>query len=237
MSERVMSGLSSGVLLVLLLCCGCGEAVMDEEPFDDGRQGLWWMEREVQEALPIHASGVVRFSPGEGAGFGKAEMPEVVLGAPYGGSDRQGSLDVVSLGVGGELVLDFGEGVLLDGPGVDLLVFENAFTYGNDMVFAELAQVAVSLDGEQWFEFACDVESWEGCAGRTPTMEDASAVLLEAWQPGLAEMVGGDGFDLSEVGLEAARYVRVRDVSMGRPVAPSAGADVDAITGLYGVRP
>lgn len=227
--------------MAFALLCGCGEVLEDPEEetgLSGGAQGLWWMERDVQASRPLHGANVVRFDPGEGAGFGKSDMPGVVLGEPRGGGERQGSLDVVSLGVGGEIVLDFGQGVLRDGPGVDLIVFENAFVYGAGAIFSEPAQVAVSLDGEQWFSFACDVESGEGCAGQTPTMEDASMLLgLDVWEPELAAMVGGDGFDLAQVGLDAVRYVKVTDVSSGSAIAPSAGFDLDAVTALYGVLP
>ena len=45
---------------------------------------------------------VVSFTPGECAGFGLPAMPDVVKGPPVGAGALAGSLDVVSLGIGGE---------------------------------------------------------------------------------------------------------------------------------------
>ena len=47
------------------------------------------------------ADRVVSFDPGEFAGFGQDDMPDIALGAPEGGG-AIGSLDVVSLGREGE---------------------------------------------------------------------------------------------------------------------------------------
>ena len=42
------------------------------------------------------------------------------------------------------------------------------------------------------------------------------------------ESSGGDFFDLAELGLTSARYVRIRDLS-GEGAAPSVGFDLDAV--------
>ncbi len=98
--------------------------------------------------LPLDrfATRVVSFTPGECAGFGVPAMPDVVLGPPVGAGDRQGGLDVVSLGQGGSIVLAFEPGVVRDAPGPDFVVFENAFFAGGDpsRPFAEPAELAVS---------------------------------------------------------------------------------------------
>ena len=197
---------------------GCGEAT---EPLD---QPPWW------EGLP-YASEVVSFVPGEGAGFGENAMPDVVLGPPEGKGERAASLDVLSLGAGGLIVLGFGDQMIVDGPGPDFVVFENAFYADGDpeQVFAELAEVSVSEDGETWVSFACDftpddAPPYTGCAGWTPTLEyDA----LE--HPTLSlEVTGGDAFDLAEVGVSQARYVRIRDL-WGVGATPSQGFDLDAV--------
>lgn len=185
-----------------------------------------------------YASEVVRFTPGASAGFGAERMPGVVLGPPQGKGTGAGSLDVVSLGVGGEVVLGTGELEIIDGPGPDLVVFENAF-WANDMpqtVFAELGEVSVSTDAVSWRTFACapildERFEWPGCAGWTPAFayDPFESVPLD---PAVS---GGDAFDLADVGLESARYVRVRDLSAAG-VPPTAGFDLDAI-GLVHARP
>jgi hypothetical protein len=139
---------------------------------------------------------------------------------------------VLSLGRGGQIVLDLAPRQVVDGPGADLVVFENPFWIGGDrtMVWAELGEVAVSEDGEVWHTFPCDPVpaspgQWPGCAGWTPT--DRSAGTAE---PGA---LGGDRFDLAELGVARARYVRIRDVSDTPVEAPSAGFDLDAVGLLH----
>ena len=147
---------------------------------------------------------------------------------------RAGSTDVVSLGEGGEIVLGFGDRVVVDGPGPDLVIFENAFWAGGDsaQTFAELGSVAVSSDGEVWHAFPCDparVEGYDaGCAGWRPRQmfEACSSSPLDP------EVSGGDPFDLSELGVDEIRFVRVRDRG-GAGMAPSAGFDLDAVGAVH----
>ena len=119
-----------------------------------------------------YAREIVSFEPGEGAGFGEDDLPDVVLGPPDGRGELSGSLDVLSLGKGGSIVLGFGELGIADGEGPDFVVFENAFWPGGDptLVFAEPGEVSVSEDGTEWHTFPCDAEGdgmgrFEGCAG------------------------------------------------------------------------
>lgn len=185
-----------------------------------------------------YAAEVVSFEPGEGAGYGQARLPDVVLGPPDGKGTHAGSLDVLSLGVGGHVVLGTGAVELFDGPGPDLVVFENAF-WANGVrqdVFAELGEVSVSTDAVSWHTFACDPtrlgrHEWPGCAGWSPALAYDPFALVPL-DPVLS---GGDAFDLADVGLSSARYVRVRDVATDG-VAPSAGFDLDAV-GLVHTRP
>ena len=59
--------------------------------------------------------------------------------------------EVVSMGDGGVITLGF-DGLLYDGPGPDLVVFENGFPAANG-AFLELGFVEVSSDGEHFFRF------------------------------------------------------------------------------------
>ncbi len=180
-----------------------------------------------------YADEVVAYRPGLGAGFGQEEMPEVVLGPPAPGPPSAGSLDVVSLGADGEIVMGFGGRSIVDGPGADLIVFENPFWVGGDpdRPFAELGAVAVSADGQIWQEFPCDPQregSFDpGCAGWRPRLEfeACDAVPLDP------TVCGGDPFDLADVGLAEVRFVRIRDLAGGSP--PSAGFDLDAVGGVH----
>jgi hypothetical protein len=183
-------------------------------------------------ATPLpYASEVVRFDPGAEAGFGEAKLPGVVLGPPKGPGLEAGSLDVLSLGKGGSIELGFEGDAIADVAGPDFVVFENAFWPSGDAsaVFAEPGAVSVSEDGETWLEFPCDAEGdgagrFEGCAGWSPTLAyDASrSVPLDP------SLTGGDAFDLADVGISRALFVRVVDRSNAGE-EPTAGFDLDAV--------
>ncbi len=182
------------------------------------------------------ASEVVFFDPGEGAGFGQDALPDVVLGAPQSPGSGAGSLDVLALGDGGEVVVGFGAVTIVDREGPDFVVFENPFLVNADAThpFAEPGEVSVSADGEEWTSFPCDPVgdgdgSYPGCAGWR-TVEPFDVDDVETLDPSL---VGGDPFDLADIGVARARYVRIVDVS-GAGWAPSVGFDLDALGVIHG---
>ena len=145
-------------------------------------------------------------SYGPGQAFGRSAMPEVVLGPPRGSGCCAGSLDVVSLGNGGEIVLTFANNAIVDGPGPDFVVFENPFV-ANGSTFAELGTVSVSADGKSWQSFPCSSTEppFGSCAGHGPVYLDD---VEGAFSP---EQAGGDAFDLADLGVTTARYVRIVD--------------------------
>ena len=201
---------------------------------DDSTEGDTAPPLESCEPTIGYASEVLDFVPGPEAGFGQANMPGVVLGPPTFGPPTGSSLDVVSLGISGEVVLGFGDQRIIDGPGPDLVVWENPFWISGDPAnpFAELGEVAVSEDGETWVTFPCDPSREEGfdpgCAGWRPRLEFDPC---EVEATGI-EVLGGDPFDLADLGLESARFVRIRDLSSDGS-APSAGFDLDAVGGVH----
>lgn len=222
------------LLLTVLGLWGCS----DESTVDDVEEmsvDMADMSSDMEEMpsydhLP-YARQVVSFSPGVGAGYHAHKMPGVVLGPPVGKGNNAGSLDVVSLGMGGEIVLGFGDWEIVDGPGVDFVVFENPFWANGDpkSVFEELGEVSVSEDGQTWHTFDCDPSpnddhEWPGCAGWRPTQR-FDPLLVD---PLVAMTVGGDGFDLETLGLEQVRFVRIRDLAT-EAIAPTAGFDLDAV--------
>lgn len=210
-------------LVCLFLACGpLNPATVDSgvEVSEDAGAGL---------ALNPWADRVVRFAPGPGAGFGQDIFPDVVLGAPTGGGEHQGSLDVLALGKSGVIELEMTDVAVIDGPGVDLLVFENGFSG-----YFENAVVAVSEDGIDWKEFPCAADAGvkTGCAGLNPVFANP-AQGISATDPHVS---GGDGFDLVDVGLSRARFVRVTDTGTNRFYGPPGGGfDLDAIAVVNGL--
>lgn len=210
-----------GVFGVALSLSGCGGEESEAPAADVGC---------AENAPPTSsASCISSFTPGEGAGFGMDVFPGVVFGEPRGGGELSGGLDVLSLGKGGEITIGFGGNSIIDGAGPDFIVFENAFYIGGDpaKVFKELGAVSVSQDGEVFVPFPCNnaAHPFEGCAGwRAVIASPASGV--SAYDP---DVSGGDPFDLADVGLGSARFVRIHDVSNSGG-APNAGFDLDAVT-------
>jgi len=185
---------------------------------------------------------VVSFEPGSSAGFGAEELPGIVLGPPRGLGPLEGSTDAVALGNGGSITVAFRDNAACDGPGPDLLIFENAFYAGEvgGLLFAEVGIVAVSADGEQFFEFPYDAESFAGLAG-THTVLSNPDNGIDPTDPALA---GGDPFDLAALGLARVSFVRIRDpgpaiADPGNRVPPgnSAGFDLDAIAAIHSCDP
>lgn len=179
------------------------------------------------------ADRVVSFTPGAYAGYGQNLLPGVVLGPPQGQGPTEGSLDVLSLGRQGSIVLEFTDIVAVDGPGVDLLVFENPFVKPDGTTFAETGVVAVSEDGITWREFPCSARNrpnYPGCAG-VKTVYSNPDNGISPTDPAVA---GGDGFDLAAVGLSRASFIRIRDSGANGYSNNSGGFDLDAVSIVNG---
>lgn len=209
--DRTLSSVVATWVLVLT-STGClgeelGGAVAAGGGGADGasRGGVGPGEGKCSTADPF-VQRVRAVSYGPGQDWGRDAMPEIVLGPPRGGGCCQGSTDVVSLGNGGSIELGFGGQWIVDGDGVDLVVFENAFE-GPAGVFAELGTVEVSADGSNWDAFPCDATAapYGSCAGWHPVYLDGPEAELDA------DTAGGDGFDLADIGVPEARYVRITD--------------------------
>jgi hypothetical protein len=169
------------------------------------------------------------FGPGQNTG--QAVFPDPVLGAPRGGGCCKGSLDVVSLGNGGSVTLELGARIV-DEAGPDFIVFENAFFAGGDesQPFAELATVEVSENGETWTEFPCTAAAapYGTCAGWHPVYANVDENDIDPLDPSVA---GGDAFDLADIGVDSARYVRITDrVDL---VGMNGVFDLDAVAAVH----
>jgi hypothetical protein len=185
--------------LAVVFAVGCGG-----EPEPVGRFGFGFDEPlSCRGTGPIFATHVLEVAYGPGQDFGRAAMPDIALGPPRGAGCCAGSTDVVSLGNGGTIVVGFADNGIVDGPGDDFVIFENPFEFGGAL-FAELATVEVSEDGESWHAFSCDAVEppYGSCAGHHPVFLDGEGDLADA---------GGDRFDLADLGLDQARFLRVTD--------------------------
>jgi hypothetical protein len=174
---------------------------------------------------------IVSVNYGQYAGYGQDQLPEIVLGPPHGAGDSAGSTHVLSLGDGGSITLAFTDNTVIDEPGVDFIVFENAFFSGGDPtnLFCEPAFVEVSQDGIEYRRFSNNYDpegtppnnpaNWSGFAGLKPVLSNPENEI----DPTDPETAGGDSFDLTQVGFEWIRYIRLLDT--GEP--PDAETDDD----------
>ncbi|MEI7635532.1 MAG: cell surface protein [bacterium] len=210
---------------------------------------------------------VAEFHPGPDAGFGQDYFPANVLGPPRGNADpakpNQSPADLLSLGSGGWIVLEFTNNEIVDGQGADFTVFENPFQPIGmpDLCFSETAIVSVSDDGTSWTTFPFDFADpgppdsnllqkhlYNGFAGLT-AVYSSPANGISPFDPAVS---GGDSFDLAKAGLSAVRFVRIQDTGttdispmlapsgaivndFGNVITapPTAGFDLDAVAAIH----
>ena len=218
----------------------------------------------AESFLSFYATEVIDYAPGRGnEGF---PDPGLALGGPRGAGGQDSGTHVVTLGLQGSLTLGFadpgGRGrIIADGPGADLIVFENPFVDGRTgLVFGELVRVRVSSDALHFAEFPtwCGEtfsipptgpdgtifpELYSGFAGVNPVRVNVTssgpAGQRDPFDPAQA---GGDAFDLADLadvpevlgGLvdpNAIRYVRLVDVRGDGAEADSDGNAIYDPTG------
>ncbi|TMA52074.1 MAG: hypothetical protein E6J75_17455 [Deltaproteobacteria bacterium] len=173
-------------------------------------------------------------------------------------------MDTLSLGLGGWIVLGFTDNVIVDGPGADFTVFENAFLPRSAAAgvlvtgtpFAEPGTVSVSADGVHFVAFPCRTDEapyYPGCAGVYPVFANARdpnapSPLVPTTVP-IADLVGlpidgftpppgsgGDSFDLAEVGLSAVRFVRIDAGPIKADLGGGlSGFDLDAVAAVHSI--
>ena len=126
--------------------------------------------------------------------------------------------------------------------GPDLTVFEDPFHAGSadGPIFAEYGIVAVSQDGVTFVTFPYDPVTHLGLAGQNPVLSSPDNGI-DPLDPSVS---GGDQFDLADVGLTWAKYVRITDPGAtiddpGNHVPPGiqAGFDLDALAALHACDP
>lgn len=168
-------------------------------------------------------------------------FPENIYGVPSISASRNipanALTDIEAIGIGGEIVVGFKGKVLINGPGTDFIIFENAFVNPvNKGIFAEPGIVSVSQDGINFKEFPFDAETLLGLAGLEPVYGDKD--------PFNPEVSGGDKFDLSLLDLDYIRYIKIKDTSEIIKYLPQGhkyknpdflltGFDLDAVVALH----
>ena len=204
------------------------------------------------------ADGVSEVIVGEDGGWYQDGLlfPDVLLNLPRGGGTYAQSTDVFSLGANGSVTLEFSDNIIVDGPGVDFIVFENAFQNSPAQLFREAGYVEASQDGNTFYRFAVtgpdgqevsaahllatptfDSSQISGLAGITPVFTHPSNSI----DPQSPE-AGGNGFDLAAIGLEEVRFIRVvdagetiNDEGNHFPIRGQGkqGVDLDTIIGVH----
>ncbi len=186
--------------------------------------------------------------------------PALAVNGARGAGSFAGGVDVYALGANDDdatLVVRWSGRRLVDGPGTDLVVFENAFDVAPGVRFMDPAVVEVSADGTHFVAFAHSYEAaeasewsadpsvWVGFAGVTPVLLHESDLVVDPFDPIVA---GGDGFDLADLDPVAAAEVlalgvlSVRITSALAAVNPETGqfyphdpvangSDIDAVYG------
>jgi hypothetical protein len=210
-----------------------GQDVGSNDGAIDGEAGI------CRGTGPRFVTRVVDHQFGPGQNTGQAEFPAPILGPPRGASAPgvcQGSVHVVSLGNGGYVVLAFDGNAIVDEPGPDFIVFENPFHVGCNPAepFAELGTVAVSENGVTWVEFPCTASAppYGACSGWHPVYANPDTNQIDPTDPAVA---GGDAYDLSEIGVGIARYVKITDRV---DLTGSAGVyDLDAVAIVHPLCP
>lgn len=157
-----------------------------------------------------------------------------VLGPPkaYDSQGLGGSVDVLNIGVGGSVIVEFKDNVIFDGEGADFIVFENSFYIGGsfDRVFLEPAYVFVSSDGDNFTSFPVNYiaqnpplltgddnpDHYIGFAGIRPVFSNPENGI----NPLDPSVSGGDPFDLAHIREDAAargidlqniRFIKIQD--------------------------
>lgn len=161
----------------------------------------------ASEPLGHYADEIVEAPGATGVSYGD---PDRAVNGVRGAGTHAGSLDVYSLDdrERTHLVLAFSDRTIVNGPGADLVVFENGFLEtARDASFMDPVIVEVSPDGVRWLAFPHDYvaedetvyephpEAWEGFAGVTPVVVNVDRNPIDPFSP----MAGGDAFDLDEL--------------------------------------
>ncbi len=204
------------IVLLLLGSSGC-ERSSSNSPLTQRDPNPWG-----DEVVSIHY--------GTNAGFGQPYFPGNILGGPDTSaswfSPAYDPQQLLTLGRGGEIVLAFRDGGIYDSSGADFTVFSNPFeVHASGEFYRKCGIVSVSEDGLHWHEFPFDTTTFRGLCGATPTNGSANPL-----DPAVS---GGDSFDLSDIGLNHAVFVKITDAADRVPDSGDS-FNLDAVVAIHG---
>lgn len=193
----------------------------------------------AKDVVPASRADVVLRAPA--ANEGPYGDPALATNGVRGGGATSGSLDVYRLGAApnGLIELAWSAGVVCDGDGYDLIVFENPFQIAGGGLFIDPALVEVSPDGVDWVAFPVaytgppdiasdDPADWVGFAGLSPVFLHEDNTLINPLDHAAA---GGDAFDLADLPGDDPVTLRVQQECVAAVRITSAHGAIDAMTG------
>ncbi|GAB4292004.1 MAG: hypothetical protein Kow0090_05750 [Myxococcota bacterium] len=247
------------LLLTTFIACGeGGDLGSVKKSRDEGDAG------SDDGGAPARADVVVSAPGDKGSGLYDANK---AINGVRGGGRYKGSADTFSLGyeAGSDnyIILRFSGRRVVNGEGVDFVVFENPFVSAKneEEFFMDLTIVYLSRDGENWVAFphnyingdesvySANPAMWRGFAGVQPVYYHEEENRVDPFD---FDSAGGDRFDLDELpsdGGEAEAIKRKGFVYMKLVSAPSQvnpdtgenyvrdaisnGADIDGVYARY----
>jgi hypothetical protein len=167
--------------------------------------------------IPSETADTVTYAPGDtGSEFG--DKVKAINGV-RGGGKSAGSLDVFSLastGANASMILEWAGKRVINGEGIDFIVYENPFQTGSDsnIVFFEPIIVEVGIDKTNFCGFAPSYTNsnqtiysknpnhWNRFAGIKPVFYNIETNPLTDDDLFNVSKTGGDAFDLSDLSAD-----------------------------------
>ncbi len=199
-----------------------------------------------------------------GVGFRDSKL---AVNGIRGAGSTSGSGDVFSLantGASASITLEWKDKRVLNGPGIDFIVFENPFNYSgeNTSRFMEATIVEVSQDNLNYCGFSPDYtfpnessysrdpQHWQRFAGTTPVLYNMDTNPLSGDDLYNPLKMGGDAFDLDTLSstndygigcstalrdkIKSEGFIYIRLTSASSRVNPSTGQNYVQDNGAFG---
>jgi hypothetical protein len=224
----------------------------------------------VQFQNPDSIADLVTQAPNHNGDDGSFRNSVKAINGIRGGGLNSGGLDVFSLTATGNqavVVLEWRNKKILNGSGIDFIIFENPFLYNNNpnTVFMEPIIVEVSLDNQNYCGFSPNYTNanetvyannpnlWQRFAGLTPVKYNVESNSFSGNDLFDISKVGGDGFDLDNLSqtndfsigcssslrdeIRTNGFVYLRLVAASSRINPDTSANFLQDTGAFGGGP